>query len=355
VIRFGILGAGRVVQNRYVDVFNNELAAATVVAVCDTDKKKADKVSRQLGTIALYNPNDLFRNEEIDVILIATESGKHYLHSKMAIENGKNVIVEKPPTMFPEQALELKDLANNKKLMYAVVFQNRLNPAIQILKSAVDEGRFGKIVLSTIRLRWCRFQDYYDDEWHGTWEMDGGVINQQAIHHVDAMQWMCGEVDCICSKQVKILNKLEADDTTVAILKFKSGALGTIEATTAARQRDFEASISIVGEGGYTVIGGIALNRIDMWEFVNTQEEDAFIPEKYSQKVPTGYGLSHGPLLQDIVDRLSDGNYESPIAVESTVKTIEMVHGIYKSDEIGGWVDMGNKPVSERLGSKNAV
>jgi len=350
MIKIGILGAGRVVQNRYLDVFQNELKNVQVKAVCDKITDRAETVAHQLQCQAVISEEELLADPDIDAILIATESGNHFQHSCNALNAGKHVIVEKPPAMFPDEVLKCESLALEKGLMYAVIFQNRFNPAMKILKETYQNGRFGKSVLITIRLRWCRYQDYYEDGWHGTWKMDGGVINQQAIHHIDALEWVCGSITEVCSKQNNILNQLEAEDTTVAILQFKNGALGVVEATTAARPEDFEASMSIVGEKGIAVIGGVALNKIDRWQFVDPSADDAEIPEKYSQDVPTGYGLSHGPLMQEIVDRLNRGEIIPPITGSSTISVVRLVHALYRSSEDNGWVTISDDSLSSRLG-----
>ena len=350
MIKIGILGAGRVVTNRYVEVFRDEVEKARVIMVCDKVRERADDVGTLLGAKSVTEKEELFDSDGIDVVLVATESGKHYNHARAALRAGKHVIVEKPPALIPEEILENERFAKKNGLMYAVVFQNRLNPAMHILKTKYDEGRFGKLVLATIRLRWCRHQDYYEDGWHGTWKMDGGVINQQAIHHIDALQWVCGSVSDVCALQYNALNQLEAEDTTVASVRFKNGALGVIEATTAARPEDFEASISVVGEKGLAVIGGIALNKIETWRFVEERPEDKSVPEKYSQEVPTGYGLSHGPLLQEIVNRLKEGRIDPPITGGDSVPAVQLVHALYRSNEIHGWVRMDDNPLSERLG-----
>ena len=353
MIKIGVLGAGRVVLNRYVEVFRDEIKGARVIMVCDKVGDRADKAAGMLNAKAVYDKKEMLENKEIDVILIATESGKHFRHSFEALDVGKHVIVEKPPTLIPEEILKNEELAKRKNLMYAPVFQNRLNPAMQILKKEYDEGRFGKLVLATIRLRWCRYQEYYEDGWHGTWEMDGGVINQQAIHHIDALQWVCGAVNDVCAAQSNALNRLEAEDTTVATIRFANGALGIIEATTAARPDDFEASISIVGEKGTVVVGGIALNKIHTWKFVEERSDDQNIPEKYSQEVPTGYGLSHGPLIQEIVNRLKIARIDPPISGSDSTHALRLVHALYRSAEINGWVRMSDNLLSNRLGKNN--
>ena len=350
MLRIGLLGAGRVVQNRYVEVFMDELSNAKVIMVCDKVQERADKVALKLGAKSVYEKKTLFESDEIDVVLVATESGRHYKHVSEVLRAGKHVIVEKPPALIPEEVIENERFASQHGLMYSVIFQNRLNPAMRILKSSQDEGRFGKLVLCTIRLRWCRYQDYYEDGWHGTWKMDGGVINQQAIHHLDALQWICGPVSEVFAMQCNALNRLEAEDTTVATLKFDNGAVGVVEATTAARPEDFEASISIVGEKGYAVIGGIALNKIDTWRFTEKRHEDKTIPDDFSQDVPTGYGLSHGPLLQETVDRLNNGRTDPPISGTDSVPTLRLVHALYRSSETGGRVNMNENALSSRLG-----
>ena len=146
------------------------------------------------------------------------------------------------------------------------------------------------------------------------------------------------------------LNNLEAEDTLVGMMKFSNGALGTIEATTAARPEDFEASLSVVGEKGMVLIGGIALNKIQTWKFVEPLPEDELIPDQYSQKVETGYGISHGPLLESVINNLQNGIYDAPISANDAINTTRVIHALYKSDEDQSWVKLADKPISGRLG-----
>jgi predicted dehydrogenase len=349
MICFGILGAGRVTNGRYIDVFTKELSGAVVKKVCDKIKEKADAVSQLMKATPCYDINDLLNDSEIQVILIGTESGFHHEHTLAALNAGKHVVVEKPPGMTPNEVRECYELAQAKGLMYAPIFQNRFNPAIKHLKETFDAGRFGKLISATIRLKWCRYQEYYEDGWHGTWKMDGGVINQQAIHHVDALRWVCGDIEEVFAHKANIMNKLEAEDTMTALVKFKSGALGTIEATTAARPEDIEASISILGDNGNAVIGGIALNKIISWNFNTPIEEDADV-QKYSQEVPTGYGLSHREVFQIITDNLAKGSIEVPVEAMDAVKTVELVHSLYSSTETNSPVKLSEQKLSTRLG-----
>ena len=270
---------------------------------------------------------------EIDLVIVCSPSGLHYEQSKKIIENGNNLIVEKPLTLTVHQSEALKEAALKKNVILNVAFQNRLNPAIQILKKNFEKKRFGKVVTATVRLRWCRKQEYYNDAWHGKWFSDGGVINQQAIHHIDAFNWIVGPVEKVCSLSANQLNKLEAEDTFISILKLDNGGLGTIEATTAARPEDFEASISIVGEKGMAEIGGIALNEIKKWKFVKPEDDDEKVFEKYSQKVPNGFGLSHISLLKEVINTIIKKENKTVISAEDSIKTTKLIHALYKSDE----------------------
>ena len=169
---------------------------------------------------------------------------------------------------------------------------------------------------------------------------------------MDAINWLLGPIESVNATITNRLNHLEAEDTLVALIKFNNGSLGTIEATTAARPEDFEASLSIVGEKGMVLVGGIALNKIETWKFVDSIIEDESIPKQFSQKVETGYGISHGPLLQKIIESLQRGLIEPPISAKSALQTSRLVHALYKSDELQDWVKLKDKPISDRLGKE---
>jgi UDP-N-acetyl-2-amino-2-deoxyglucuronate dehydrogenase len=351
-IRIAAVGCGRVAQHYRKILDSGVVAGWEMVGFCDLLHERAEDFAKHFGAEAFTEYEAMLDRCKPDLVLVLTPSGLHYEHSKLALERGLHVLVEKPIAMFPDEARELDALARAKGRMYGVAFQNRFNPAVRCLQQALAAGRFGKIVTSTIRLRWCRRQEYYEDGWHGTWAQDGGVINQQAIHHVDALNWLMGPVEAVCVATANRLNRLEAEDTLVAAVRFSNGAVGTIEATTAARPEDFEASLSVVGEGGMALIGGIALNKIETWRFVDPLPEDEAAPQKWSQEVPTGYGLSHGPLLQQVIDTLRAGGIEPPVSAAQGVATTALVHAMYRSVELGQWVSIADQPVSSRLGKK---
>jgi predicted dehydrogenase len=348
MLNVGFLGAGRVAQ-WHARFFNkNEIEGAKVHKVCDLDLNKAKNLAVQMNCLVSNELNEMLADEALDVLLILTESGKHFEHARDAISAGKHVIVEKPPCMFPEQISELSALAKERGVMFAPIFQNRFNPAVKITKQAMDEGRLGRLVSASIKMLWCRYQDYYEDGWHGTWRMDGGVINQQAIHHIDALHWLCGSIEKVSAFQERRLNKLEAEDTTVGIVKFKKGALGSIEVTTAARPDDVCATLSVVGENGIIELGGVALNEVTRWDMINRRPEDADIIRQYSRSVENGYGYSHGPLLQEIFNRINREVVDSVIEIQSTVETMRLIHALYRSNE-----DQRPILISEDLRSQN--
>jgi predicted dehydrogenase len=350
VIRIAAIGCGRVAQHYRRILDSGVVSGWRMVGFSDLLVDRASEFARHFDAAAFTDPETMLDNVRPDLVLILTPSGLHEAHTRLALDRGLNVLVEKPVTMLPSHARALAELARAKGVAYGVAFQNRLNPAIQCLRRALAQDRFGKIVTATIRLRWCRQQSYYEDGWHGTWAQDGGVINQQAIHHVDALNWLLGPIDSVCAATANRLNKLEAEDTMIAAVRFRNGALGTIEATTAARPEDFEASLSVVGEKGLALIGGIALNKVETWRFVEPLPEDAQAQSLNSQDVPTGYGLSHGPLLQAVIDSLRAGAITIPVPVDEAIRTTEVVHALYRSDEIGSWVTVADHAVSERLG-----
>ena len=352
-LKIALVGAGRVAQHYKKMLDSSAVSDFLIVGVCDVDLDAANILSKHWNCKSFKTISSLLKEAKPDLVIILTPSGLHFEHVEQALNANCNVLVEKPATMIPEDAYKIIEMANQKRLMLGVAFQNRMNPAMTCLSNAIASSRFGQITTATIRLRWCRYQSYYEDGWHGTWENDGGVINQQAIHHVDALRWLLGPVDSVCATVENRVNNLEAEDTMVAIIRFENGALGTIEATTAARPRDFEASLSVVGSKGIAVIGGVGLNLVETWEFINPEEEDSSAKAEYSRDVPNGYGLSHGPLLQATIDSLRKGYTNAPVSVEESVSTTELIHALYRSVEIGGWVHLKDNPTSIKLGKRN--
>jgi predicted dehydrogenase len=231
-----------------------------------------------------------------------------------------------------------------------VVKQNRFNVPVLKAREALDGGRFGQLVLGTVRVRWHRDQAYYDqDEWRGTWAYDGGVLSNQASHHVDMLEWFFGDVLSVHARAITALAKIETEDTAVATLKFKNGALGVIEATTAARPTDLEGSFSILGEKGMVEIAGFAVNLIRHWRFVDQTPDDEEVIEKFSVNPPNVYGFGHQAYYRHVIDCLVQQRAALVDGLEGR-KSLELITALYESIETGQEVSLHFAPKLSRLG-----
>jgi len=343
-----ILGLGRVFQHYEKNFIDDLFVNNNKIYLFDSDFKKLNFVNKKHNYIRLSSMDQLIE-EKIDIGIVSTPSGTHYEITKFLLNNGINVLTEKPPTMNEKELKELIILARNKCLKYGVIFQNRLNRSMQIAKKIIDKQLLGQIKVCSIKLHWCREQEYYNDEWHGTWKQDGGVINQQAIHHVDAMQWLNGPLDCVSSCSENLINNLEAEDTMIALVKFKNGSLGTIEASTAIRPKDKEASIFLSGTKGFLKVGGVALNLIEEYSF---NCDDKLLLERLnnaSLNVESGYGTSHKEVVEDFINAVS--NDEDPcITASSTINTVRAINALYMSSESMKWANVDKYSISNYLG-----
>ena len=230
-----------------------------------------------------------------------------------------------------------------------VVHQNRYNLPIIKAREALAQGRFGRLVLGAVRLRWTRDQAYYDSaSWRGTWEHDGGVFMNQAAHHIDMLTWFMGQVESVRSLAATRLVKIECEDTGVAVIRFNSGALGVLEATTAARPKDLEGSISILGEKGSVVIGGFFMNELVTWNFEDKRPVDDEVFQSYA-KNPAALAYNHGEYLRDVVAALQT---KKPALVDGLEgrKSLELITALYESIETNTDVPLRFRPRKCRLG-----
>jgi UDP-N-acetyl-2-amino-2-deoxyglucuronate dehydrogenase len=354
-LRFAVVGCGRVSAN-HLDSLTKGAVPAELVAVCDIDEAKARDKGRTYGVphFADYHAM-LAAKPEIEALSVCTPTGLHARHVIDLARHGRHLVVEKPMALSVDDAKSMIAAVKKSKARLFVVKQNRFNAAVQAARRALDEGRFGRIVMGTVRLRWRRDQAYYEaDDWHGTWAMDGGVMSQQASHHLDLLQWFLGDVaDVQCRTATRLLD-IEVEDTAAASVGFKSGAIGVFEATVAARPEDLEASISILGERGSVIISGRAVNRIQYWKFEAPTEDDALVVERHSVDVPNVYGHGHGPYLANVVDAIVN---KRPALVEGPegLKNVRILTALYESAARGGArVKPGVRIRKSRLGKPPA-
>jgi predicted dehydrogenase len=294
--------------------------------------------------------HEMCRRESPDVVVVLTESGRHAEHVMALAEHGKHIVVEKPMALTLDDADQMIRKCDEKGIRLFVVKQNRFNVPVVKLREAVESGRFGKMVLGTVRVRWCRRQSYYDqDSWRGTWALDGGVLTNQASHHIDLLEWMMGDVASVFAQSSTALVNIEAEDTAVVVLRFRNGALGVIEATTAARPVDLEGSISVLGEHGSVEIGGFAVNEMKVWRFEPAVPEDADVMMKYSVNPPNVYGFGHQAYYEHVVDCLLSDKVQLIDGLEGR-KSLELISAIYESVETGQEVALRFSPRRCRLG-----
>jgi UDP-N-acetyl-2-amino-2-deoxyglucuronate dehydrogenase len=352
MLRFALVGCGRIAKRHSELLGQKQIAGAELAAVCDIDKQKAVKLAQPYGVPAYSDMHKMMTSENVDVVVVLTESGKHAEHTVALAQYGKHIVVEKPMALTLDDADEMIRACDRNNIRLFVVKQNRFNVPVVQLRKALDAGRFGKLVLGTVRVRWCRPQSYYDqDGWRGTWALDGGVLTNQASHHVDLLEWMMGPVESVFAKSTTALVSIEAEDTAVVVLKFRSGALGMIEATTATRPKDLEGSLSILGEGGSVEVGGFAVNEIKVWQFAEPLPTDEDVRTRYSVNPPSVYGFGHQAYYEHVVSCVGGREPQLVDGLEGR-RSLELISAIYESIETGREVPLRFVPNRCRLGHR---
>lgn len=350
MLKFAIVGCGRI-SKRHADLLSSSsIEGASLVAVCDVLESRARRAGELYSVPWYTDMHDMMRSEQVDVISVLTESGYHARHVLELAGYGRHIVVEKPMALTLDDAdAMIRACAENGSKLF-VVKQNRFNVPVVKLREALEAGRFGKLTLGTVRVRWCRTQAYYDqDEWRGTWALDGGVLTNQASHHIDLLEWMMGDVESVYAISARALAEIEAEDTAVVMLRFASGALGVIEATTAIRPVDLEGSLSVLGEGGSVEIGGFAVNQLKIWNFVTPQPGDEQVKELYSVNPPNVYGFGHQAYYDHVVDCIKNNKHQLVDGLEGR-KSLELINAIYESIETGQEVSLRFRPRHCKLG-----
>ena len=343
-MKYALIGCGRIAVNHMKAALNNELE---IVAVCDVLPEKMEAILEKYElqddkSIKRYTDyKEMIANEKIDLASIATESGIHAEIALYCIENHVNVIIEKPMAMSIEDADKIIEAAEKYNVKVSACHQNRFNVAIQELRKALEAGRFGKLSHGSIHVRWNRNQGYYEQApWRGTWEQDGGALMNQCIHGIDLLRWMMGdEIEEIYgATRQQFHDYLEAEDVGMAVVKFKNGAIGTIEGTTNVYPRNLEETLYIFGENGTVKIGGTSTNNIDVWDFADETEEDAK-NKGLAEETSNVYGNGHTSLFADVMDAIENDRKPYVDAVAGR-NALEVVLSIYKSQKEGKVVEL---------------
>ena len=331
-IRIALVGCGRI-SRTHIDAIAN-VDGVTLVAVCDDLEARAKETGASAGVPWFTDYATMLRDVPCDAVTVATPSGLHPAHGIAAARAGKHVICEKPMATSLKGADELVTACDDAKVQLFVVKQNRLNPAVQLLKRAVDKGRFGRIYVANTTVWWSRPQEYYDQApWRGTWEFDGGAILNQASHYVDLMQWLIGPVDTVMAKTATLARRIEAEDTGIAVLKYRSGALGSIQVTMLTWPKNLEGSITVLGEKGTVKIGGTAVNKVEHWAFADADPDDALV-EQANTAPPSVYGFGHEGYYRNVLAVLH-GESRPDTDGRGGRKSLELVLAIYESARTG--------------------
>lgn len=348
--RVALIGCGRI-SFKHIEAFTKNSDKIMLVACCDPQinraiVKKEEYLKDSQGiSVAVYSDyKEMLINEKPDMVTIATESGYHAQIAIDCIKNGAHVICEKPMALSIKDANEMIKAAEQYGKKLAVCFQNRFNASVQKLRKAYEADRFGRILHGMIQVRWSRNEDYYAEApWRGTWKLDGGTLMNQCTHGIDLLQWMMGEDAVRVQAQTRrFLRPIEAEDFGAAIVEFKSGAVGIIEGTADVYPTNLNETLSIFGEQGTVVIGGLAVNKTETWRFsdaIKYGDTEEQVLKKNEKDPPTVYGFGHAALFRDFIESVQDDR-EPLVSGEKGKKALEIILAIYKSQKTGKPVDL---------------
>lgn len=327
MLKIGLIGCGRISKNHFEAMAN--LHSIECAACCDIIAERAEKAATEYNIPYWTTNYESMLKQDIDVVAICTPSGLHPEHGILAAENKKHVITEKPMACRLSDGDKLIAACTANKVKLFGVFQNRLNPSVQFMRKAFEEGRFGQIYMITSNVFWARPQEYYDmAAWRGTRALDGGAFMNQASHYVDMVQWFGGPLKEIKSMMATLARDIETEDTGSVIIRFENGAIGNINVTMLTYPQNMEGSITIQGEKGTVRIAGTSMNLIEKWAFADQKPHDSEV-ESSKTEPPNIYGFGHSLYYQNVVNSIN--NNEDPICDGYEArKSLFLLEEIYK-------------------------
>ena len=343
-VRFALAGCGRIAANHLAAVARHA-DRAEWVAVCDSDPAALAAATAATATTAAagfarYDQLlDAAPSLGVDCVVLATPSGLHARQVIDAARAGLHVMTEKPMATRWADGLAMVKACDDARVRLFVVKQNRSNRTLQLLRQAIQAGRFGRIYMVTVNVFWARPQSYYDSAaWRGTWEFDGGAFMNQASHYIDLLDWLIGPVESVMAYTGTLARDIEVEDTGVAALKWRSGAMGSVNVTMLTHPKNFEGSITILGEKGTVRVGGVAVNTIEHWAFDAPHAMDAGLADA-SYQTTSVYGHGH-PLYYDNVIRTLRGECAPDIDGREGLKSLELLIAMYRSARDGQRVNL---------------
>jgi UDP-N-acetyl-2-amino-2-deoxyglucuronate dehydrogenase len=333
-IRFALVGCGRISKNHFESIRHHN-QNAQLVDVCDTDPMALEKAVAQTGAKGHPNLGELLAHTTADCVILTTPSGLHASQAIAVAKSGRHVLSEKPMATNLEDGRAMVVACEQAGVHLFIVKQNRKNATLQLLKRAVEKKRFGRIHLVTLNVFWQRPQvEYYDQaKWRGTWHLDGGALMNQASHYVDLLDWLIGPVDSVHTYSATLARDIEAEDTAVVSLRWRSGAIGSLNCTVLAYPQNIEGSITILGETGTAKVGGLAVNEIQEWRFSQSDPDDELIHQA-SYQTASVYGFGH-PLYYENVINVLMGKAEPDVNGREGLKTLEVLIAAYRSARDG--------------------
>ena len=337
-IRFALAGCGRVSKNHF-EALKQHAAYAELVGVCDIDRKALEEAAKITGAKPYSSITSLLAQSNADIVVLSTPSGLHPEQAVLAAKSGNHVMTEKPMATRWEDGKRMVSACDSAGVRLFVVKQNRHNATLQLLKRAMDNNRFGRIYMVNINVLWTRPQSYYDSaNWRGTWEFDGGALMNQASHYVDLLDWLIGPIESLHAYTATLARDIEVEDTAVMNIKWRSGALGSVNVTMLTYPKNLEGSITVIGEKGTVRIGGVAVNEIQHWEFAEPDQDDELIKQS-NYETASVYG--HGHLLYyDNVIKTLRGEAEPETDGREGLKSLEVLIAAYLSARDGHRVSL---------------
>ncbi len=328
-INIALVGCGRIAKN-HLQAIEQHKDRLALTAVCDTDDSAMRAASAQYSVDGYNNLTEMLEFCNADLVALCTPSGLHPSQAVQIANSGRHVLTEKPMATRWQDGLRMVRACDEAGVRLYVVKQNRLNATMQLVKRAIDQGRFGKIYLANTNVFWTRPQDYYDQGgWRGKWEFDGGAFMNQASHYVDLIHWLLGPVESVQAMMSTMARDIEAEDTGVMNVKWRNGTLGSINVTMLTYPKNFEGSITILGEKGTVRIGGVAVNEIQQWEFADQHPDDEQIKQANYQTTSV-YGFGH-PLYYDNVINSLQGKEAPMVDGREGLRSLELLIAGYRA------------------------
>jgi UDP-N-acetyl-2-amino-2-deoxyglucuronate dehydrogenase len=332
-IRVALVGCGRISKNHFAALAAHA-EQAEWVAVCDPQAERAHAAAAATGALPYASLDALLAHSDADLVVLATPSGLHPRQTIRVAQAGRHVLTEKPMATKWDEGMAMVRACRDAGVKLFVVKQNRLNATVQRLKRAIDAKRFGRIVMVSVNVFWTRPQSYYDEApWRGRWDLDGGAFMNQASHYVDLVDWLVGPVDNVHAYTATLARDIEAEDTGVMSLRLRSGALASVNVTMLTHGQNFEGSITVLGERGTVRIGGVALNRVEHWQFDEARPEDALATEA-SYDTGSVYGHGHPLYYANVIETLR-GIAHAEVDGYEGLRSLEVLIAAYRSARDG--------------------